>query len=93
VALRPIDHQHLVSASKKILQTQELCPGVLRVFQKILRVQEYLNAITHPNRVADLGFALRAARRSGKVRLDDFAQIAGVSKQFVSDVEYGKPVA
>jgi transcriptional regulator with XRE-family HTH domain len=41
--------------------------------------------------VADLGLALRAARRSGKVRLDDLAQIAGVSKQFVSDVEYGKP--
>jgi transcriptional regulator with XRE-family HTH domain len=41
--------------------------------------------------VADLGLALRAARRSGRVRLDDLAQIAGVSKQFVSDVEYGKP--
>jgi transcriptional regulator with XRE-family HTH domain len=40
--------------------------------------------------VADLGLALRATRRSGKVRLDDLAQIAGVSKQFVSDVEYGK---
>lgn len=41
--------------------------------------------------VTDLGLALRAARRSGRVRLDDLAQIAGVSKQFVSDVEYGKP--
>lgn len=40
--------------------------------------------------VADLGVALRATRRSSKVRLDDLAQIAGVSKQFVSDVEYGK---
>ena len=40
--------------------------------------------------VADLGLALRATRRTGKVRLDDLAQIAGVSKQFVSDVEYGK---
>jgi transcriptional regulator with XRE-family HTH domain len=37
-----------------------------------------------------LGLALRATRRSGKVRLDDLAQIAGVSKRFVSDVEYGK---
>lgn len=41
--------------------------------------------------VADLGLALRATRRCSKVRLDDLAQIAGVSKQFVSDVEYGKP--
>lgn len=40
--------------------------------------------------VADLGLALRAARKSAKVRLDDLADIAGVSKQFVSDVEYGK---
>lgn len=40
--------------------------------------------------VADLGLALRATRRSQKVRLDDLAGTAGVSKQFVSDVEYGK---
>lgn len=40
--------------------------------------------------VADLGLALRAVRKSAKVRLDDLADIAGVSKQFVSDVEYGK---
>jgi transcriptional regulator with XRE-family HTH domain len=41
--------------------------------------------------VAELGLALRAARRSSGVRLDDLATIAGVSKQFVSDVERGKP--
>jgi len=41
--------------------------------------------------VAELGLALRATRRGSKVRLDDMAAIAGVSKQFVSDVEYGKP--
>lgn len=40
--------------------------------------------------VPDLGLALRATRRSAKVRLDDLAGMAGVSKQFVSDVEYGK---
>jgi transcriptional regulator with XRE-family HTH domain len=40
--------------------------------------------------VADLGLALRATRKGTKVRLDDLAAIAGVSKQFVSDVEYGK---
>lgn len=40
--------------------------------------------------VADLGLPLRAARKGARVRLDDLADIAGVSKQFVSDVEYGK---
>lgn len=41
--------------------------------------------------VADLGLALRATRKGSRVRLDDLAGIAGVSKQFVSDVERGKP--
>ena len=41
--------------------------------------------------VADLGLAVRAVRRSSDVRLDDFAATAGVSKQFASDVERGKP--
>lgn len=40
---------------------------------------------------ADLGLAVRAARRAGKIRLDDLAAIAEVSKQFTSDVEHGKP--
>ena len=40
--------------------------------------------------VPDLGIALRAARKAAGVRLDDLADMAGVSKQFVSDVEYGK---
>ncbi len=40
--------------------------------------------------VSDLGLALRAVRRSSKVRLDDLAGMAGVSKQFASDVEHGK---
>ena len=34
---------------------------------------------------------LRAARRASQVRLDDLAALAGVSKQFVSDAEHGKP--
>jgi transcriptional regulator with XRE-family HTH domain len=41
--------------------------------------------------VADLGLALRATRKGSKIRLDDLADIARVSKQFVSDVERGKP--
>lgn len=40
--------------------------------------------------VQDLGLVVRAVRRSSKVRLDDLAAMAGVSKQFVSDVERGK---
>ena len=42
------------------------------------------------NSVADLGLAIRAVRRSSKLRLDDMAATAGVSKQFASDVELGK---
>ena len=41
--------------------------------------------------VADLGLAVRASRREAGVRLDDLASLAGVSKQFVSDTEHGKP--
>ena len=40
--------------------------------------------------VADLGLAVRAVRRGSKVWLDDLATLAGVSKQFTSDLEYGK---
>lgn len=40
---------------------------------------------------ADLGIAIRAVRRSSHVRIDDLAATAGVSKQFTSDVEHGKP--
>jgi transcriptional regulator with XRE-family HTH domain len=39
----------------------------------------------------DLASAVRAVRRASKVRLDDLAATAGVSKQFASDVERGKP--
>ena len=41
--------------------------------------------------VADLGLAIRATRRESGVRIDDLAALASVSKQFLSDVEYGKP--
>jgi transcriptional regulator with XRE-family HTH domain len=40
---------------------------------------------------ADLGQVVRTVRRHSKVRLDDLAATAGVSKQFTSDVEHGKP--
>jgi transcriptional regulator with XRE-family HTH domain len=40
---------------------------------------------------AELGQVIRSVRRQSKVRLDDLAATAGVSKQFTSDVEHGKP--
>jgi transcriptional regulator with XRE-family HTH domain len=40
--------------------------------------------------VTDLALAVRSVRRASKVRLDDLAAMAGVSKQFASDVEHGK---
>ena len=39
----------------------------------------------------DLGLAIRAVRRHSRVRIDDLAATAGVSKQFTQDVEHGKP--
>ena len=41
--------------------------------------------------VAELGLAMRAVRQTSGVRLDDLAGTARLSKQFVQDVEYGKP--
>jgi transcriptional regulator with XRE-family HTH domain len=41
--------------------------------------------------VSDLGLVVRSVRRTSKIRLDDLAATAGVSKQFASDVEHGKP--
>jgi len=38
----------------------------------------------------DLGLLLRATRKQSRVRQDDLAAIAGVSKQFAADVERGK---
>ncbi|MCV2370222.1 helix-turn-helix domain-containing protein [Roseateles oligotrophus] len=37
----------------------------------------------------DLGFALRATRKSARVRLDDLAHTAGVSKQTAVNLEKG----
>src|ERR1051325_8631039 len=41
----------------------------------------------------DVGLAIRAVRRSSRVRIDALAATAGVSKQFPSDVEHGRPTA
>jgi len=46
----------------------------------------------HPIRSAqDLGIALRAVRKSAKVRLDDLSQTVGVSKQTTTNLEQGRP--
>lgn len=42
---------------------------------------------------ADLGVVLRAVRKSARLRQDDMAALAHVSKQFATDVERGKPTA
>ncbi|OGB32508.1 MAG: hypothetical protein A3F78_04095 [Burkholderiales bacterium RIFCSPLOWO2_12_FULL_61_40] len=43
------------------------------------------------NSVEDLGAVVRATRKDSDVRLDDLAGVARLSKQFVNDVELGKP--
>lgn len=46
----------------------------------------------HPiDSTEELGLVLRAVRKNARVRQDDLASIAGVSKQFAVDVERGKP--
>ena len=39
----------------------------------------------------ELGLLIRSVRRASGVRIDDLAATAGMSKQFVQDVEHGKP--
>lgn len=41
----------------------------------------------------DLGLVIRAVRKSSRVRQDDLAALARVSKQFATDVERGKATA
>jgi transcriptional regulator with XRE-family HTH domain len=41
----------------------------------------------------DLGVVIRALRKASGVRQDDLAATVGVSKQFTSDAEHGKPTA
>lgn len=41
--------------------------------------------------VADIGVLVRATRKSAGIRIDDLASMAGVSKQYLADLELGKP--
>ena len=46
----------------------------------------------HPlTSVEDAGLVIRALRKHAGVRIDDFALTAKVSKQFMTDLENGKP--
>lgn len=40
--------------------------------------------------VLEAGIAIRTVRKRAGIRIDDFAMAAGVSKQFMTDVENGK---
>ena len=42
---------------------------------------------------AELGEVIRSVRKAAGIRIDDAAFMTGVSKQFTSDVEHGKPTA
>ncbi|MDP3139142.1 MAG: helix-turn-helix domain-containing protein [Burkholderiaceae bacterium] len=41
--------------------------------------------------VTDIAALIRATRKASHMRIDDLAATAGLSKQFVSDVEMAKP--
>lgn len=41
--------------------------------------------------VQDIGSLVRATRKGARIRLDDLAGTVKMSKQFVSDLELGKP--
>lgn len=41
--------------------------------------------------VQDLGALLRATRKTAHLRMDDLAATSGLCKQFVNDLELGKP--
>ncbi len=51
--------------------------------------RHFMKHIIHSSE--DLGFALRAVRKSAKVRLDDLSQTARVSKQTTVNFEKGMP--
>jgi transcriptional regulator with XRE-family HTH domain len=45
----------------------------------------------HLTTVEDAGIVIRALRKQSGIRIDDFALTAKVSKQFMSDLEGGRP--
>lgn len=56
------------------------------------KIPEKPGIMKHPiTSVTELGTLVRATRKSVNMRLDDLAATSGLSKQFVNDVELGKP--
>ena len=54
--------------------------------------QFYGGSIPHAvNTASDLGTLVRKSRRSMKLSQQDFADLAGVGRRFVSELESGKP--
>jgi transcriptional regulator with XRE-family HTH domain len=52
---------------------------------------EFRNIMQIPlSSVQDAGVAIRTMRKRAGIRIDDFALTAGVSKQFMTDLENGK---
>lgn len=69
-------------------------PGIFLISKlfgpKCLQTQTF--NMNHPIRTpADLGSVIRAVRKHAKVRQDDLAGVANVSRQFAIDAERGKP--
>ncbi|HEX4024281.1 MAG TPA: hypothetical protein VHX52_06185 [Steroidobacteraceae bacterium] len=54
----------------------------------LIGINAMQTTVTSPG---ELGLLVRAVRRSSRVRIDDLAAMARVSKQFATDVELGKP--
>jgi len=47
----------------------------------------------HLTSVQSAGVAIRTLRKRAGIRIDDFALTAGVSKQFMTDLENGNPLS
>lgn len=51
-----------------------------------------VDASPHVKTLAELGTLVRSARARARLRIDDAAQLAGVSADLLSRLEHGKPV-
>ena len=58
--------------------------------RKLPSVEENLTPLV--SRLQDLGRVVRNARAKGQLRIDDAAALSGVSSDFLSRLENGKPV-
>lgn len=63
----------------------------LHVAQPIIPMNMGINMNIPLTSVLEAGVAIRTLRKRAGIRIDDFALTAGVSKQFMTDLENGKP--